>query len=298
MEEDYVRTRNPHKLVTSESALPPRVFRTDSSFRNYADRSRGVLACGFILKPGVRDDIMNQVTREYVAVYVLRGRGEYVDWRGDHHPVEAGDVMQRIPGRKHSTIIDPESDWAEVYVVLNTKVFETLVSVGSLRDDVPVLHPGVHRSLVDRFEDILADLQHPEGRSPAQTLLKAHGLVLDIYALDAAKREPDRHAEMIRAARALLDGNLSKRISMPEVAASFHTSYERFRKVFKERVGTPPGEYRIRRRIESACHLLVEERLTAKRVAYELGYPDEYTFSKQFRKFIGTSPDAFRRGVR
>ena len=75
-------------------------------------------------------------------------------------------------------------------------------------------------------------------------------------------------------------------------------SYERFRKVFKERVGMSPGDYRIRRRVELACRLLVQERIPAKQVAYDLGYADEYCFSKQFRKFIGVSPDAFRKGMR
>jgi AraC family transcriptional regulator of arabinose operon len=198
-----VARRKRRPSVQAEDVLPPTGMRREASFRNYADRSRGILACGFVVKPNVTDDIIDQITREYVAVYVLRGRGAYVDWRGESHALAAGDVLQRIPGKRHSTILDPESDWAEVYIVLHTEFFRTLVRFGSMRDDVPVLRPGLHRSLVDRFEEILRDLQSMPERSPSHTLLKAHGLILDICALDAARREPDQYAEIVQAARAV-----------------------------------------------------------------------------------------------
>jgi AraC-like DNA-binding protein len=71
-------------------------------------------------------------------------------------------------------------------------------------------------------------------------------------------------------------------------------SYSLFRKRFLERAGTSPGDYRIRRRIERAMALLTKEKLLVKEVAAQLGYPDEYAFSAQFKKVAGVSPTIFR----
>jgi AraC-like DNA-binding protein len=161
-----------------------------------------------------------------------------------------------------------------------------------------VLDPGLHRSLVDGFEQVLRELQRLAGRAAPRALLKAHELLVDIHDLDAARRAPGPHEQMVASACALLGRRLAERLSMRELAASFHLSYERFRKVFREHVGVAPGDYRIRRRIERACRLLVQDRLSAKEIAYELGYADAYCFSKQFRGVMGVAPAAFRREVR
>jgi AraC-like DNA-binding protein len=210
----------------------------------------------------------------------------------------AGCVAQRLPGKRHSTIQEPDGQWAECFVVLHRDLFETLVRFGTMDTERPLLWPGLHASLVEQFEAILADLAAGSGQVSSRTLLRAHELVVSMYALDAAARAPDPHAELVQAACDLLSENVEERAVLPALSGFFGMSYERFRKVFRDRVGVAPGAYRIRRRIERACQLLSEERLSVKETAYALGYPDIYSFSRQFRQVMGTPPAAFRRGVR
>ena len=71
-------------------------------------------------------------------------------------------------------------------------------------------------------------------------------------------------------------------------------SYERFRKVFRARMGVSPAAYRIRRRIDRARELLVGG-VSVSRVADELGYANPFIFSAQFKRLVGASPRAFQR---
>lgn len=66
-------------------------------------------------------------------------------------------------------------------------------------------------------------------------------------------------------------------ISLEEIAASFHISYEKFRKLFKAEVGISPIQFRL----QSKFHLserLLSEGVPIKMVAAEVGYNDPFTF--------------------
>lgn len=80
-----------------------------------------------------------------------------------------------------------------------------------------------------------------------------------------------------------------------QVARRVGLGSESFRKRFTTATGRSPGAWRIHRRIDTACTLLLGEGLTLGAIAADLGYPDVPTFAKQFRRVIGQPPAAWRR---
>lgn len=66
-----------------------------------------------------------------------------------------------------------------------------------------------------------------------------------------------------------------------------------FRRAFRDRIGMTPQKYRELKRMEFAIHRL-HMGLTVKQVALELGYNDQYFFSRQFKRHIGASPSRYR----
>ncbi|NBS31542.1 MAG: AraC family transcriptional regulator [Planctomycetia bacterium] len=57
-----------------------------------------------------------------------------------------------------------------------------------------------------------------------------------------------------------------------------------------------PYQYLVRQRMSLAAEWLGSEQLLVKDVAARLGYPDQYQFSRSFKRVFGVSPAAFRRG--
>ena len=281
--------------MDSERILPENTFRTQMAYRMRGQKGYcAVPGCGFMLKPDKAGEVKDIVMNDYVAVYVLRGEGSYVDWNGKTHPLKPGDVAQRFPDRKHSTLLVPDGQWSEVFILIGREFYNALNSYGFIDTERPVLHPGINRSLVDKFEDMLLDISSGTGPVPHSTLLKAHELLFDIYSFDRASREPDPHAELVEAAKNVLAADLMERTPLPELAARFNLSYERFRKVFREMTGFSPGAFRLRRRIEAACRMLAGDRMSVKEAAFTLGYPDVQSFSKQFTQIVGITPSSFR----
>ena len=70
--------------------------------------------------------------------------------------------------------------------------------------------------------------------------------------------------------------------------------YENFRKRFKAELGISPHRYRIRRRLDAACALLIRPELSIGEIAERLGYASQYEFSAQFKRYMGCPPSGYR----
>ncbi len=276
--------------------LPARFFRKETVYRSMRGSSReGLLGCGFLLKPGREGWHLDHAREEYSGVLVLRGAGRYADERGHEQVLEPGCFFQRLPGRRHTTTHRPDGTWAECFVAFGRTFCDALAALGSLDPGRPVLRPGLSRALVERFDELVRELAAaPQSELPAM-LARVHGLVVDVHNLDRRGERPDAHARTVGEACRLLARDLPARISLPAFAERLGMGYERFRKVFRERVGAAPGDYRIRRRVERARSMLAAGDTSVKKVAYALGYPNAFAFSRQFRKVTGAPPSRFLR---
>ena len=185
----------------------------------------GVPGCGFLVKPSKMGEIKDNVPADYVVVYVLRGEGSYVDWNGQVHPLTPGCVAQRLPGKRHSTLLVADGQWSECFLVVEKTLYEALCLCGTIDPSRPVLRPGLHRALVDQFESILQDLSDGSGPATPRTTLKAHELIVSLYAFDAAARAPDPNDELVQAACGLLSEDLDARLSLPDLAGDLRLSY-------------------------------------------------------------------------
>lgn len=63
---------------------------------------------------------------------------------------------------------------------------------------------------------------------------------------------------------------------------------------FKEWSGTSPVSYRNGIRISSAKSLLQNSNLSIYEISSEIGFDDQYYFSRLFKKLTGLSPRDFR----
>ena len=94
-----------------------RILRIDSHWR---------FATAMYKAHGARPDFYeNAVMPGLGANFVLRGAGRYTDWEGQNYPLAPGTFFQRLPGKPHSTWIDPKSDYAEFYLTIDPALAST-----------------------------------------------------------------------------------------------------------------------------------------------------------------------------
>ncbi len=92
-----------------------------------------------------------------------------------------------------------------------------------------------------------------------------------------------------------INDNLSKELTICELARVACMSSSRFSHLFRKQMGVPVRQWIEDQRISLARQLLVTTDLAVNQVAQYLGYQDALYFSRVFRKNLGLSPREFRR---
>jgi AraC-like DNA-binding protein len=83
-------------------------------------------------------------------------------------------------------------------------------------------------------------------------------------------------------------------VRVSDLARMAGLSAGHFTRLFKASFGTSPIDWLRRERISQAKRRLVESRSSIKEIAEQVGYPDRFFFSKDFKSHTGLSPRAFR----
>ena len=84
-------------------------------------------------------------------------------------------------------------------------------------------------------------------------------------------------------------------MTIPQLAKMANLNPTYFSNLFGKLIGTPPLQYINKRRIEKAQELLLGTDETLYQIAQQVGFSDEYYFSRLFKKFVGISPDHYRK---
>lgn len=265
---------------------PPRsVYRTLG--RSSAWERIGV---GIMDKRGVVYDHRDYLAPTWSVIYVLRGRGTYRDAQGTTWPLTVGDCFQRLPDHRHTTELDPDSDWLEAWIDLGTSLSQALLTMQIIRPEPPVWHWGLAPERVARITALMRELEQAADSELGDLCVRCQALAIE--ALGAATRTT-ADDPLDRLCRILADA-ADTRLDLRRLCARERLDYEWVRKAFRARFGVSPNHYRIRRRIDRACALLHTTDRSITDIAQDLGYSSAYEFSAQFRQWLGVPPSRYR----
>jgi AraC-like DNA-binding protein len=116
--------------------------------------------------------------------------------------------------------------------------------------------------------------------------------ILLLIAIDRRKGTATRN--LLSKSVEYIHGSFSSEISIESLARIENLSMSRYNTVFKEHFGIPPIKYIIKLRMANACRLLESTDMSIKQIGMLSGYDDPHFFSKQFKKYVGSSPLAYR----
>lgn len=94
--------------------------------------------------------------------------------------------------------------------------------------------------------------------------------------------------------RYYLEMRYSEKIKMTDMARSFGVHPNYMTRVFRSRFGMTPKHFLLTLKMDKACRLLRTTSLPISMISDTLGFDDQLTFSKAFRRMYQISPTGYR----
>lgn len=112
--------------------------------------------------------------------------------------------------------------------------------------------------------------------------------------LKMISKKKDRSTNVIAKAKAYINSNYNKQISLDDVSREVNISPYYFSKIFKEETGENFIDYLTNIRIDMAKDLLANTDLSMKEICGKVGYSDPNYFSRSFKKNVGITPTDYK----
>ncbi|MFC5401452.1 response regulator transcription factor [Cohnella soli] len=145
--------------------------------------------------------------------------------------------------------------------------------------------------------DLESEVSRPAAARLDGALSQAVASIARVYE-DAMERAAvirrNRNRLDLEAVRAYVDKHFLDAISLETIAQCFYVSKEHLSRAFKAHTGETVTDYMVRKRMEKARELIVEQELSIKNAAHLTGYDDIAYFYRVFKKHFGCTPGNLR----
>lgn len=245
-------------------------------------------------------------THSFVEVCLAYdGRGTFTVNNVDHE-VEAGTVFVARPGDVHEIVSDTKEPLGIAFWGFTFQPGRSVTPsipgwwTGLLRDDRPLVSSALG-SLPALVVALAAEAARPRAGHQAQLAALGTALVVETARafstaddLEVEAQSRSRTSAAVATMERFLADNLTRPISVRDVAAVVHLSERHAERLFNEQTGAPLMATLRRLRLERGAQLLLETADSITEVARSCGYAEVRPFITAFRRHYGQPPRAFR----
>jgi AraC-like DNA-binding protein len=235
-----------------------------------------------------------QVRGAYSLACVTRGRGLYYDVFGRFQELEVGDLILVFPDIGHRYGPEGTETWDECFLIFDGPIFDLWRAVGLLRPSASIIRLGEEASLwCTRVLERMEALQSEPTVNHFQHLVEAMLAPFSCAPPADVSATPDW---LVRA-QARLD-QLDENVEIEPLAAEMGIAARTLRRQFHRATGLSPQQYRDERRLRAALEMLTHAPgIKLRTVALQIGFADEYYFSRWFKRKVGVAPHQWRSGA-
>lgn len=272
--------------------LPPNIKRKITT--NSISRQFFLTAIGYYPKAVNHDRIRKSGSSQFILIYCTEGTGK-IHLGGETfelYPNSYFIIPKNTPHRYHSSGQNPWSIyWLHYMGEIADLLYDRFLENGKAQ--VQPLPYDEQRLLL--FDQIYSLLEHgvSDKEMEKMNLDLLHFVSSMIYHKEA---NPAVYStDLIGNSIAYMKNSLSKKLGIDDFATQQHISVSHYSRLFKEKTGTSPINYFNQLKVQKSCQYLYFTDRSIKEICTELGFDDQYYFSRLFSKITGSSPSAYKK---
>lgn len=230
-----------------------------------------------------------------ILIYSVEGNGEV--WLGGTRYVIPVDHFFIIPaGISHKYYSDTSNPWS-IYWIHFTGSKSAEFS-RSLSQPVMIDRNNYSRisERIELFEEIFINLERGYSKEAIEYVNLSLGRLLATFTHLSQYRVIDYQSMMDPVGKSInfMLENVNRRIYLEELARVSGVSVSQLSRLFVQNTGHSPIDYSVNLKIQRACRLLDNTALTIAEIAREMGFSDQFYFSRIFHKVMNLSPARYR----
>lgn len=186
---------------------------------------------------------------------------------------------------------DKENPWTKIFINMYGSIIPNLLHTYGLEERIVFSH----FLLEPLFRDLISLARGKLRQEQMMDLcaLKVHEIFMSMAACLENRKE--LFSEEAVRLKSIIDGNLSRKVSIEELSKAIYRSPDHTIKLFRKEFGQTPYAYAIGQKMLMAQHLLRESRMPVHEIAKSVGYSDPHYFSRVFNRECGCTPSQYRR---
>ena len=233
---------------------------------------------------------------ETIFIYCAEGAG-WCELDGRRHEVAANQLLVVPASVPHVYGAAKKRPWTiHWYHAVGANVPLYLERLGVTKEK-PVVSLGGDVYLFSLFEEVVEALEH--GFTLPHLIYAAHSLA---HLMGLLLRHREEHGYGARSVRdqiaksvEFMKGHLSEPLKVATLAALVNLSRSHYTTLFRRVTGYAPLSYLNHLRMQHAVQLLNSTDLPIKQISDQLGFSEQFYFSRAFSKMHNHSPSEHRR---
>lgn len=235
-------------------------------------------------------------TRDHFIIhYILDGKGEFTV-NNKTYKLGKKDGFLIRPGEETYYKADDKDPWIYMWIGFNGIKAEIYLKYANLDENNHIFKYEKDSSLKKCILEILSlNIMNNSNRLKIDGLLYLFiGNLIENNKYMDKENSNTQVDEYINISIDFINNNYSNNIKVNDIANYVGLNRSYFSNLFTKKMGISPQEYLLSLKMEKACNLLTNLQLSIGDVARQVGYEDQLTFSKIFKKSKGVSPKLYR----
>jgi AraC-like DNA-binding protein len=235
---------------------------------------------------------------ECYSIHFVRKGSLMLEYRKKRVLLQSGDLFCLYPNITYTYYrqSDEEEPLQLSWLAFDGTGSEQLLKLAGFDADFPIVYNCWNLQLEELLQSAYAILRMD--RPPKiSDHLELKSLLYQLFSLlIQANGDPETIEPMgwIKASADYIELHASEGITVQQVARMTGHNRTYFSTVFSKTYGIPPAEYIYKIRMNRAKDLLLGTSASITEIAYSLGYPNLFTFTRAFKKFFSLSPSEYR----
>lgn len=236
---------------------------------------------------------------ECYSIHFVREGSLVLECEGKHNILQAGDAFCMYPNRSYVYYKHDEKDVLRLsWLAMDGPGMEKLLMMAGFRAEQPYLSGRWNASLEERLEEITSLLrQDREERAGSSFELK--GLLYRLFSLLLQASEPvdplpDAKQGWVDKCMEYMRLHAAEGITVRQVAEFAGLNRTYFTTLFTKSAGITPAAYIAKVKMNKAKEMLITTSASITEIAYSLGYPTLFAFTRAFTNYYSIAPSAYR----